>query len=212
MSEENIRTVKINGGADEEVADIVDPVIKNRRRTYKRRQMKGGDGEEEAQALPTNVPIINVTKDNTTPVIPQKGGSSASVSPTPSKSNIPPPPQLQTGAGTGTGATKVILKPKNRTSKVILKKKTTATTPAPVPVAPNSGLHGKKKTQKLVVKQVSKRLKKTRHVVKHAKEMPLDALRKILVAKKLIKPNSKAPESILRQIYADSVIVGKKTL
>jgi len=37
--------------------------------------------------------------------------------------------------------------------------------------------------------------------------MPLDKLRAHLIAKQLIKPTSKAPESILRQIAADTQIM-----
>jgi len=40
------------------------------------------------------------------------------------------------------------------------------------------------------------------------KEMPLEDLKKHLVAKGLIKKGRKAPASILRQIAADSQIVG----
>ena len=42
--------------------------------------------------------------------------------------------------------------------------------------------------------------------------MPLDKLREHLIQKKLIKATSKAPESILRQIAADSQIVAGKSL
>jgi len=42
--------------------------------------------------------------------------------------------------------------------------------------------------------------------------MPLDKLKEELVKKKLIKPTSKAPESVLRQIAADAQIVAGKAL
>jgi hypothetical protein len=42
--------------------------------------------------------------------------------------------------------------------------------------------------------------------------MPLEKLKELLVSKKLIKANSKAPESILRQIAADSQLVANKIL
>jgi hypothetical protein len=47
---------------------------------------------------------------------------------------------------------------------------------------------------------------------KKVKETPLDELKKQLIAKKLIKPTSKAPESVLRQIAADAQIVAGKAL
>ncbi len=211
---ENVRTIKIQNGTSgtsgTSEASEEAPVIANRkRRTYRKRQEGGATQAmvEDSQPAPTSAigaPIINIIKDTNTPAIPlpQKGGSNSASS---QKTNIPPGPIINAKEQTGAGTTKVVLKKKNRTSKVILKPKT-GSTPVPTSGSPV------KKTRRLVVKQVSKRLKKTRHVVKHAKEMPIDQLRKILITKKLIKPNSKAPESILRQIYADSVIVGKKTL
>jgi len=218
---ENVRTIKIqNGGSGVSNALTAEemPVVANRkRRTYRKRPhsqpLVGGgvtvnqatvDNSQPSPVSEIGAPIINIIKDTNTPAIPlpQKGGSNSASS---QKTNIPPGPVINAKEQTGAGTTKVVLKKKNRTSKVILKPKT-GSTPLPTSGSPV------KKTRRLVVKQVSKRLKKTRHVVKHAKEMPIDQLRKILITKKLIKPNSKAPESILRQIYADSVIVGKKTL
>lgn len=212
---ENVRTIKIqNGGSGASEASDEAPANR-KRRTYRKRQDGGTQGQtqaivEDSQPAPTSAigaPIINIIKETSTPALPapQKGGS---ISASTQKTNIPPGPVINAKEQTGAGTTKVVLKKKNRTSKVILKPKTGT---VPVKPGPTSGLPVKK-TRRLVVKQVSKRLKKTRHVVKHAKEMPIDELRKILITKKLIKPHSKAPESILRQIYADSVIVGKKTL
>jgi hypothetical protein len=44
------------------------------------------------------------------------------------------------------------------------------------------------------------------------KDMPLDKLKALLITKKLIKPTSKAPESVLRQIASDAHIVEKNAL
>ncbi len=194
------------------------------RRTQRRQE--GGSSEitesEPAPKSSIGAPIINVTKVMRGGQTTQKGGNE-----TASKTNIPPPPVLPSTPptitqpviqqGAGSSDTKVVLKPKNRTAKVLLKKKTGGS--ASGSVVPQSGgastgtkTGSTKKTRRLIVAHLSKRLKKTRHVVKKAKEMPLADLKKILITKKLIKSSSKAPESILRQIYADSLIVGKKTL
>jgi hypothetical protein len=53
------------------------------------------------------------------------------------------------------------------------------------------------------------RAKKLQHTIK---KTPIDVLRKQLIQSKLIKESSKAPEAILRQIAADSELVGKKML
>ena len=67
-----------------------------------------------------------------------------------------------------------------------------------------------KKNRKIVLGLVSLKKRQTKaHKIKQSvKEMPLEDLKKHLIAKGLIKVGSKAPESILRQIAADSQIVG----
>ena len=69
---------------------------------------------------------------------------------------------------------------------------------------------GHKKTRKIVLGLVSlqKRQTRAKKISEKMKEMPIDRLRKQLIEQGLIKPSSKAPESILRQIAADSQIVG----
>jgi hypothetical protein len=67
-----------------------------------------------------------------------------------------------------------------------------------------------KKNRRIILGLVSlkKRQTKASKIKQSIKEMPLEDLKKHLVAKGLIKTTSKAPESILRQIAADSQIVG----
>ena len=67
-----------------------------------------------------------------------------------------------------------------------------------------------KKNRKIILGLVSlkKRQTKASKIKQTVKEMPLEDLKKHLVTKGLIKVGSKAPESILRQIAADSQIVG----
>ena len=70
--------------------------------------------------------------------------------------------------------------------------------------------HLTKKNRKIILGLVSlkKRQTKASKIKQSVKEMPLEDLKKHLVTKGLIKVGSKAPESILRQIAADSQIVG----
>jgi len=67
-----------------------------------------------------------------------------------------------------------------------------------------------KKNRRIILGLVSlkKRQTKASKIKQSVKEMPLEDLKKHLIAKGLIKTTSKAPESILRQIAADSQIVG----
>lgn len=71
-----------------------------------------------------------------------------------------------------------------------------------------------KKVRKITlgVSSLHKRMTRAKKVHKRIKDMPIDKLREHLIAKKLIKATSKAPEAVLRQIAADSQMVAKKIL
>lgn len=114
--------------------------------------------------------------------------------------------QKQEHQEAGTRQIKVELKKKHTAKKVQLQPKKTE---APKPV--------KSKTRKarrvlLGVKSLHKRMTHAKKMHKTVSEMPLDKLKEELVKKKLIKPTSKAPESVLRQIAADAQIVSKNAL
>ena len=70
--------------------------------------------------------------------------------------------------------------------------------------------HHTKKNRRIVLGLVSLKNRQTKanKIKESVKEMPLEDLKKQLIQKGLIKASSKAPESILRQIAADSQIVG----
>ena len=78
------------------------------------------------------------------------------------------------------------------------------------PAVPGKPAIQKKKTRKIVLGLVSlqKRQTRAKKISQKMKEMPLDKLKLHLVEQGLIKKDSKAPESILRQIAADAQIVG----
>jgi len=109
-----------------------------------------------------------------------------------------PGPGLQQG-----GKSKVELRKGVMSKKVQLHSKKVV-----VPAKP--ALQQKKKTRKIILGLVSlqKRQTRAKKISEKMKEMPLDKLKKQLVEQGLIKPGSKAPESVLRQIAADSQIVG----
>lgn len=126
-------------------------------------------------------------------------------------SPVPPQiqPQINPAQEGGAKHFKVELKKKVQTKKVQLHPKKAD--------APKTPLHKKHQTRKirkvvLGVSSLHKRMTRAKKVQKKVKEMPLDKLKELLVSKKLIKPTSKAPESVLRQIAADSQIVAGKTL
>lgn len=198
MDTANVKQVQIAGARPKDL------MMKRRRRT--RRQEGGGEEDEMHTTVPTIVKVDSPT--------PMKGGNldQKTIIPPPTgpaKMSNTPPGQVLNGGGASD--TKVILKSKvKRSAKVLLKKKeipgptNTSAITAPKPL--------KVKTRKVILKSLNKRLKKTRHAVKHAAQLPIQQVRAVLVDKGLIKTTSKAPESVLRQIYSDSLIVAKKTL
>lgn len=137
----------------------------------------------------------------------------------PSKAVIPvaaaaaPVPEAFQYSGTGGGssthrAVHVNLKKHGVSRKVHLKPKRTAAEVA------EKKLKTRHKTRRITLGLVglAKRQTRAKRIGQKVKEMPLDALRSQLVAKGLIKANSKAPESILRQIAADAQILAGKGL
>jgi hypothetical protein len=65
---------------------------------------------------------------------------------------------------------------------------------------------------KFSLKNLSKKLHKAKTIKKHAQEKSLDDIKKILEQAKLIKVGSKAPEPMIRQIYADFMVLKHKAL
>jgi len=83
--------------------------------------------------------------------------------------------------------------------------------------APKQELHKKHKTRKvrkvtLGVSALRKRMTKAKKLREKVKEVPINELKEQLIKKGLVKPTSKAPESVLRQIAIDSQIVAGKAL
>lgn len=122
-------------------------------------------------------------------------------------------PQSQYNVPTQTGGTvkhiKVELKKKSQTKKVHLQPKKTD---VPKTTTPKKTQTKKSRKVTLGISSLHKRLNRAKKMTKKAKEMPIEKLREHLIQKKLIKPTSKAPESVLRQIAADAQIVASKSL
>jgi hypothetical protein len=59
---------------------------------------------------------------------------------------------------------------------------------------------------------LNKRMTRHKKIQKDAKSVPIDQIKKSLIEAKLIKVETKAPESILRQIYADYQSLKNKAL
>ena len=110
----------------------------------------------------------------------------------------------------GKKAVKVILaQGKKKGTKVIL-------SPAKVKKLPGPG--EKAKTRKVAKKirmslhGLGKRVTRANNIRKDASKQSIVEVKKILVTAKLIKPDSKAPEDILRKMYADYMMLKNRAL
>lgn len=93
--------------------------------------------------------------------------------------------------------------------RVELKKKTEIKS---VHLRPKSDVPKKIQTKRrskltLGISSLRKRITRAKHIHRNVKNMPLDKLKEELIKKNLIRPSSKAPESVLRQIARDSQMV-----
>lgn len=140
--------------------------------------------------LPTEIKKVSVsTSHSETPV---SGGSSQTVS--------PPSPN-----------TKVLLGGKKpHRVKVLLTKKRHA----PQAAEPSPALKAHKPARKiqLGVGAIKKNVTRAKRITKVAKTLPIETIRAELVKAGIIKESSKAPESVLRQMYADAKTVSTRSL
>jgi len=109
---------------------------------------------------------------------------------------------------------KVVLNaPKKKTQKVLLS--VAKTLPA---LKPTNYMASKNKTRKsskriqFSLKNLRKKLGVAKTIKKHSEEKSLEEIKKILSDAKLIKKDSKAPESMIRQIYNDFMTLKHKAL
>lgn len=155
------------------------------------------------------------------------GGSNITIS----KSNIPPAPVIPID-NTSISTTEPILKatvtpvlggspskhqeslpkvkiaPKRHTQRIILVKKQAH---GGVQL-PSAIKHRTQRRLSIPTQQFHARIKKANTTRKAAHTMSIDKIKSYLIGKKIIKATSNAPEAILRQMYADSLIVSQKSL
>jgi hypothetical protein len=121
-------------------------------------------------------------------------------------------PVLQGGA---TKNVKVILAPKKKkTAKVILasaKKKVVASIGKAVATASNKTRKVAKKIR-MSISSLSNRMTRAHKIRKESKEMPIEKIKEALKNAHLIKETTKAPDSILRQMYSDYLLLKNRAL
>ena len=191
--ETTTKTVRVVGGAAESLLSGV--------KTRKRRSKK------QVQEEPIGSQRITVKKggDSSPNIIRSGGDPSPNIIRSGGDPGGPPRDVLQqAGAKVILDKKKdksLILSPPKKSGPVVIKK---------LPV--------KSKTLKVArrirvsVDGLNKKLNRAKTIKKDSEKMPIDALKKELVASGLVKAGSKAPESILRQIYSDFQVLKQKAL
>jgi hypothetical protein len=123
-------------------------------------------------------------------------------------------PVLQGGAP-GTKNVKVILAPKKKkTAKVILagpKKKVVQSIAKAVATVSNKTRKVAKKIR-MSISSLSNRMTRAHKIRKESKEMPIEKIKEALMNAHLIKDTTKAPDSILRQMYSDYLLLKNRAL
>lgn len=125
------------------------------------------------------------------------------------------PAQTTTQSGAGKPS-KVVLQSKSKTVHLAPKGTvaTVATAVAATVAASAKKAHATKRARRITLGLQALKKRQTRAHKIHAdvKDMPIAKVREHLIAKKIIKPTSKAPEKVLRQIATDVQIVAGKGL
>lgn len=220
MSEE-FKSVNITGNA---VADITGG--KKSRRSTKKKQ-EGGTTEvlrgvshitNSVKGIESNNSIAaTASSHNSNSWLKYPDGASVTPRIIPTPSHIPLSPD-RSAAPTGQYA-QAGGKSHNDSKhiKVELKKKTSATKVHLNPKksdAPKSKKHQTRKARKVTlgVSNLHKRITRAKKLHRKVKDMSIEALKDRLIKGGLIKANSKAPESVLRQIAMDAEVVKNKAL
>lgn len=181
----DIKQISITGGAVTEQG--LGPTVGKKRRTS-RKQHGGAEGNNVPPPV-ANVPAVVTPAPVVAPPALAPPAPTATI-PSPQQANIPP--ALRGGA-----KTKVVLEPPKKTAaKLVASKSKTR----------------KAKKIRVSLTGLGKRITRHKKIQKEARSHSIEEIKKILVAAKLIKPESKAPESILRQIYADYQTLKNKAL
>jgi hypothetical protein len=126
-----------------------------------------------------------------------------------SSTNSTPAPVTEGGSKTPQAHVKVVLAAGKKKSRVIL-------TPAKVkklPAAPQQAKTRKvAKRIRMSLNGFGKRVTRANHIRHETKKQKIEEVKKTLVEAKLIKVDSKAPESVLRQMLSDYMMLKNRAL
>ncbi len=184
----NVKSITLTGGAAQPDAP------KRRRRTARQ---KGGSAPSDSETLVSKVNIIQQLAAKVPPTAPSLiTAATAAVTP------------QQPGSQQGGAKANVKLVPaKNKNKTRVLLAPKAATPSAPVQ---SGGKTRKQKKFSLRVSNIRRKVASTRKHIHASTSLPIEKVRKELVDAKLLNPASKAPEALIRKIYADYKITTNK--
>jgi hypothetical protein len=202
----DVKQIQITGGAK----DDFEAMKAGKRKRSSRKQRKEGDepsviSKHTGGTSPGTLVALQASSVPTTPgtpppaPVPTTGLKTNPESPAPVSALTQP--AIPTQGGSKPKA-KLILEPAHKKKEAMKL------------VAPKAKLNQTRKARKIRVSisGLGKRMTRHKKIQKEAKVVPLDQIKKILIEVKLIKPDSKAPEQMLRQIYADYQTLKNKAL
>lgn len=197
---ETLKRIQITGGAAEDYTSV----MKTGKR--KRSSRKARKGEEQAQTVskqqggtsPGTLVSLQASHVPTDPAAPP-----AKPVETTGLKDWPSGPAPVTG-----GKPKVILEQKKKDESKQLPK---VKLEAPKKHTAHATTRKARKIR-VSLSNLNKRITRHKKIQKEAKVVPLEQIKKTLVEAKLIKADSKAPETMIRQIYADYQALKNKAL
>jgi hypothetical protein len=181
----SVKSITLTGGAARSEGHK-----RPRRRTVRAKQDGGAPASSESATLSTKVNIIQQLAAQIPPSAPSIISAATAVA------AAPPGSQQQGGAKQN-----IKLVPAKSTNK-------TRVLLAPKATNQNGGANHRAKTKKqkklsLRVSNIRRKVASTRKHIHASTSLPFDKIRKELVDAKLLNPSSKAPEALIRKIYAD---------
>lgn len=203
MSETRIITVK----GDPSIFRVGDSSASNAKMTRRRARTIAANTTNTSNTIFTKIggDVAPATASASSPASAPATANSANLAAAPAAQAAAEPATAAATAGT---AAKVVLGGKKpKAMKVLLTKKNhgPADTPAPL----QSKKHRK---VTLGIQHLKRRVTKARRLNKMTTTLSINQIRNELIAGKIIKENSKAPEAILRQMYADAKLITTKSL
>lgn len=168
------------------------------RRRRSRKNLNGGGSTQGAI-----VQLQSTTSSSEQPTAPVEGVNQAKIAQT--SASVEASTTIQNG-----GKPKVVLKAsKKPTHKVVL-----SVSKVVAPVVHSQKAKTRKSSKKIMfsLKNLRKKITTAKTIKKQSEEKSLTDIKKLLIEAKLIKPDSKAPEPMLRHMYSDFMMLKHRAL